>query len=66
MNLPSLISKRVKAYGIIYYQDPAMGYSGFAEIVELVNDGHVRLNLYLLFRSTEEILDGLENAPFGL
>jgi NADPH-dependent curcumin reductase CurA len=31
-NLSSLISKRVKAYGIIYYASRELAYQGFAEM----------------------------------
>ncbi|CAD8201240.1 unnamed protein product [Paramecium pentaurelia] len=57
-NLASAITQQVKLEGIIFYQDQAKIYSGFSDMIELVNDG--------IIKHQEEIYYGVENFVQGL
>ena len=64
-----MISKRIKAEGIMFYgEKKSKMFKTFFEMVNLVNDGHVKyIFLFSLFyRHHEEILDGIETFVSGL
>jgi NADPH-dependent curcumin reductase CurA len=44
-NLSTLIFKSVRMYGIIYYGDKVL-HETFPEMIELVNDGHIKLIIF--------------------
>jgi hypothetical protein len=41
--ISNFIMKRIRAYGIIFYGEKDIMFEGYAEMIELVNEGHLNI-----------------------